>query len=614
MHLRSGAFYRSGNQPAGDGRSRASTHESTARTPSGSAPIAEEVAYDSDSEISMASTSSANVANAGVDLQYDMQIRYERENALGAKIYKDQTDQYVVKVEDHPTAFDPAPWVNYQGDRYMGRDGAMYLIVADPEFVDSLGNVTTVADPGKIEGPPELTPAGYKLVNSIRTQRILVDDNTMAVYKREDSGTEFFYLRYNPTDYSLEADKVLYVYIQTALVSERMPTIFLDKFGFEWDLMLDSEVTGITYMGNPISRIAGIGVRTPGMGFTTPPSILRPAVSGSSIPLVRPTFSGSSMPLPRPVGSGARVSFFGEPLRPSVPPGFRPPGSIYSHAMSGHLAGRGPTRPPTPPITPLYHAPMGSTGFTPGRSPWTPSRNKTRPSNFQKWVKRFSGSGDPYDHLASFKQVARAEEVDDLHCLVEGFGLTLEGKALSWFQTLDPLAFRDFHALERDFISAFTKTGIKHSVSQLIYDFKQEEKESVRDCANRLRQYIARCPESEKPNAEKLVSIFLEGLLNKSLHANLYMKKHATLNECIYDAIDLDDNCDIYGKNKPITGSIAPSTRGSIDTERNHPAEAEVIAEMVMKKMNQMFKPPQKMQRCDICGGDHPTVQCLPKH
>ena len=28
---------------------------------------------------------------------------------------------------------------------------------------------------------------------------------------------------------------------------------------------------------------------------------------------------------------------------------------------------------------------------------------EVRPSNFQKWVKKFNGLGDPYDHLASFK-------------------------------------------------------------------------------------------------------------------------------------------------------------------------------------------------------------------
>ena len=72
---------------------------------------------------------------------------------------------------------------------------------------------------------------------------------------------------------------------------------------------------------------------------------------------------------------------------------------------------------------------------------------------------------------------------------------------------------------------------------------------------NRLRQYIARCPERELPIAEKAVSIFLEGLRDKKLHVDLYAKKRKTLNECIADAIDLDDNCDIYGKDKPIPGT-----------------------------------------------------------
>ena len=28
---------------------------------------------------------------------------------------------------------------------------------------------------------------------------------------------------------------------------------------------------------------------------------------------------------------------------------------------------------------------------------------RVRPANFQKWVKKFNGSGDPYNHLARFK-------------------------------------------------------------------------------------------------------------------------------------------------------------------------------------------------------------------
>ena len=71
------------------------------------------------------------------------------------------------------------------------------------------------------------------------------------------------------------------------------------------------------------------------------------------------------------------------------------------------------------------------------------------------------------------------------------FGLTLEGKALSWFQTLEASSFRDFSALKSDFIFAFSKMGIKHNVVVLTYNLKEEEHKTMRDCVNRLRQFIS---------------------------------------------------------------------------------------------------------------------------
>ena len=41
-------------------------------------------------------------------------------------------------------------------------------------------------------------------------------------------------------------------------------------------------------------------------------------------------------------------------------------------------------------------------------------------ANFQKWVKNFNGVGYPYNHLASFKKIAR-----ELNKFMT-FGLTLE--------------------------------------------------------------------------------------------------------------------------------------------------------------------------------------------
>ena len=89
---------------------------------------------------------------------------------------------------------------------------------------------------------------------------------------------------------------------------------------------------------------------------------------------------------------------------------------------------------------------------------------KTRPSTFQKWIKKYNQSRDPYDHLASFKQVIRAEQITNPHTQVEGFGLTLESKALSWFQTLEPDTYNDLSALEKDFIATFSQMRIKNNI------------------------------------------------------------------------------------------------------------------------------------------------------
>ena len=69
-------------------------------------------------------------------------------------------------------------------------------------------------------------------------------------------------------------------------------------------------------------------------------------------------------------------------------------------ASSGHLVIRVPTRPL--PLTPS-HTPILTSGFRPRGSMGVPTRQKTKPSHFQKKVKEFNGSRDPYDHLASFR-------------------------------------------------------------------------------------------------------------------------------------------------------------------------------------------------------------------
>ena len=88
-------------------------------------------------------------------------------------------------------------------------------------------------------------------------------------------------------------------------------------------------------------------------------------------------------------------------------------------------------------------------------------------------MKSFDGTTDPHNHMANIRQVIRAKQVDEWHTQFEGFGMTLDGPALDWFQDIPKNAYTNLEEMEKDFIEAFSLTSIKHNntVTQ-IYNFK----------------------------------------------------------------------------------------------------------------------------------------------
>ena len=66
------------------------------------------------------------------DMEFNIKIVFYMENRHGAKIYKNPMHQYMVKVEDHPSALETSPFASYQGDRYIGKKGILYLVVEEP--------------------------------------------------------------------------------------------------------------------------------------------------------------------------------------------------------------------------------------------------------------------------------------------------------------------------------------------------------------------------------------------------------------------------------------------------------------------------------------------------
>ncbi|KAH7295271.1 hypothetical protein KP509_27G040800 [Ceratopteris richardii] len=222
-----------------------------------------------------------------------------------------------------------------------------------------------------------------------------------------------------------------------------------------------------------------------------------------------------------------------------------------------------------------------------------------RPTQVIKAMKNyFDGSGDPYDHVAEFKQVLRAEQVEDLFTQYEAFGLTLKGTTLAWFQPLSSRNYRDIGQLLDEFIVEFSKSGIRHNTSSLIHSFKQTPQETVRLAGRRFRQYLERCPTPELPTPAKQVALFLDGLLSTKLRSYVYLKEPRSIEECVRTCIDIEDNLD---------SDSSTSHTSKISTE------IEEIAEQVAKKLGVQNKQTQRVtpvNRCYTCGGDHMANIC----
>ncbi|MCO5570719.1 hypothetical protein L7F22_024447 [Adiantum nelumboides] len=106
--------------------------------------------------------------------------------------------------------------------------------------------------------------------------------------------------------------------------------------------------------------------------------------------------------------------------------------------------------------------------------------------------KKYSGSGDPYAHVSLFKEVLRAEQITYFYTQYEGFRLTLEGTALTWFQPLNPETFPNINNVLREFAEKFSKRGIKHNTISQISAFRQRKSEKVKEASLRTYPFAKR--------------------------------------------------------------------------------------------------------------------------
>ena len=88
-------------------------------------------------------------ATPSYQMEFNIKLKYDYTNAWGAEIYHDPMQRQVYKTADCPTPFEKAPWVNYQGDMYVGEDGARYEVTNHPHKVDGTGYLHTNMNDGR---------------------------------------------------------------------------------------------------------------------------------------------------------------------------------------------------------------------------------------------------------------------------------------------------------------------------------------------------------------------------------------------------------------------------------------------------------------------------------
>ena len=95
------------------------------------------------------------------------------------------------------------------------------------------------------------------------------------------------------------------------------------------------------------------------------------------------------------------------------------------------------------------------------------------------------------------------------------------------------------------------------------------------------------------------------------LHSIVYMKHLTNLDQCIYETIEYDDSC-----SKEATGNGSQTSEPTAKV----PSQVDEIIQGVTEECNgcmgrqELLKDTWIGHTCGVCGGNYPTLQCIPKN
>ena len=165
------------------------------------------------------------------------------------------------------------------------------MLTENPDEGDKLGHRVQEETRIDEEGPPRVEMVGFRFVNSTWVQRVLIDETSKVLYKRNYEETKFFYVRSKVPEYMVIESKILYVYTRVP-ISKGQNMMMLDKYGLEWEILLPNKVKELTYLGMPIVRLDKEAWTSFDLLYKRPGPISMPSPTAPPISILRPTMSG----------------------------------------------------------------------------------------------------------------------------------------------------------------------------------------------------------------------------------------------------------------------------------------------------------------------------------
>ena len=332
----------------------------------------------------------------------------------------------MIKIEDISSPFELEVWVNYQGDRYMSFTGTCFMLTPFFECMEPTGviyqetegrafptpNLARIPQrlytdgqmlsAGHVPRVSPLTPQptqGQEQVNSeipiyhMHVKRVYVDNEGVLLYQNQ-GGVVYKTLIFHGYEYPPET--TLHVYETKGITTINI----YDEWDNLYTVAYKDQLGHYTWQGRSVFERRG----PPSWTYGEPVAIARPRekdVNAFTPRYMEPIYPSNADKHLHP--QYVSRDYSGRIGRPMHSHGDE--SRIYMDESGGNMVNEGPHMPyeQKPNLRKKLHQTRGKKDKTRDK--------KLRPTYLQKFSKKFDGTGDPYDHVAQFRQLVFAEGV-----------------------------------------------------------------------------------------------------------------------------------------------------------------------------------------------------------